>query len=289
MGQWLSTLDAAPDQPIRHVEPEYFVVANDPRRSKEASWHVFAPNTVRTTAHATAAAIPLALLTQLRSIVLLFHLLVALFTLVRPLNHPSPWFRFAPWLVVWAVSSGPRLLAHFQVRAHDSDMNAAVVTKVCPRNDNGPVNAADNNTPPPTERSQPTQRRDPVKLKDVRWDSVVPGDVVLLRRHDRAGADLALLSSSNSDGVTALIDAGSSTGETELRPIESVLPESMGRALKTPRAASDVRLAFKVPFPRSDVSVWNCGVFRSSDIPAHAKTAQEVTAAMKDRKPFATG
>ena len=298
MGQWLSTLDEAPGRPVRVVEPQYFIVSNDAARSTEASWHVFAPNSVRSTAYPTVAAVPIALLVQLRSVVLIFHFFVALFTLIRPVGHPSPWFRFAPWLVVWFVAAVPRLVAHFQVAAQDEQLNGAKVTKVTPlpRDDDGGRESGGGsaNATPPTAGRRATKDRNkatdalPVHLDDVRWDSVVPGDVVLMRRHDRAGADVALLSSSNDDSVTALIDAGSYTGETELRPVQGLLPADLAARLRTPRAAATTRLALKVPFPKSDITSWNALVYDASAIPKGARTADDVAAAMKDVKPLAT-
>jgi magnesium-transporting ATPase (P-type) len=247
MAAWFAKLSSAPDSPIVKMERDYWVIVNNPTLGRQVSWHRYALNSIRSTEVSDVLVPFYAMILQLRSLAIVTHLVIAALTLIPSTAFPSPAYRFVPVVIVFVISAIPTIVTHIQVRRHDSALNNATVQRIIPQGTSGRHNSA-------------------LLTTSVAWHRVSPGDVVQLRRGDRCGADLLLLSSSSVDMISATIDTTVSTGETVFQPVVGALTETFVRdSGATTQNIAALRLALRVPFPKANNDNWRVELYHCED------------------------
>jgi magnesium-transporting ATPase (P-type) len=224
MGSFQSNLVRAPDAPVVPVEATYLLWVGRPTELRRRTcWHRWDGNQTRSAKQGDLrTAVLIALFSQLRTVPILFHVLVACLMSVPGTGLPSPLFRWIPLLAVIAVSIVPRVFSFRQMAAYGRALDLTSTTRVCASTG---------------------------ALETVLWADVNPGDIVKLNCGERCGADALLLVSSGVDKTAAYIDEVAVTGESCVRCLQSIVADNLPRLPRTEELVVAFEAVIDVPFP----------------------------------------
>ena len=151
----------------------------------------FCNNGVSTRKYTWLSFVPVSLLFQFRSLSNIYFLITACIMMIPGVSPINPFSAIAPLCFVLFVSEVREFIEEYQKYVRDVETNSTAISRLT-KSTTGAVES-----------------------KEVRWENLHPGDIVILRDRDKIPADVLLLGSSS--GNFAYVETSNLDGETNLK------------------------------------------------------------------------